>query len=107
MERPITDLSAQKTRQELRVAFDFAALVPPLGWLLAAWADAESLAIFFVGTSPVLTACGIALLVRNFRLRNRDGRVGFLAIATIVAALPLLLLILLLVFLPGVGALFP
>ena len=54
----------------------------------------------------VLFYC-VALLVRNWRRRNRDGRVWFLALATLIAAAPFLLLILLLVYLPGVGALFP
>ena len=102
-----TRISARKTLEEARVAFYFVAPIPVLGWFLAASAGAEGLAIFFVGTSPILAACGVALLVRNFRRRHRDGRVWFLLLATVVAAAPFLLLILLLVYLPGVGALFP
>ena len=100
-------MSAQKSLAEARGAFYFFAPVPMLGWFLATTARAEGLALFFVGTSPVLAACGVALLVRNFRRRHRDGRAWFLALATVIAAAPFLLLILLLVWLPGVGALFP
>jgi uncharacterized membrane protein len=100
-------ISAEKTLQEARVLFYCVAPIPVVGWFLAASAGAEGLAIFFVCASPVLAACGVALLVRNWRRRNRDGRVWFLALATVTAAAPFLLLILLLVYFPGVGALFP
>jgi len=100
-------VSARKTIEEARVFYYFVAPVPALGWFLAAAANAEGPALFFVATSPLLAACGAALLVRNFRRRHRDGRVWFLALATLIAAMPILLFAVLLVCLPGFGALFP
>jgi hypothetical protein len=100
-------ISARKTLEEARVAFYFVALVPALGWFLAASANAEGPALFFVATSPVLTACGVALLVHDFRQRNRDGRIWLLALATLIAAMPIVLLAFLVTRMRGVGPLFP